>query len=160
MSLTKQVIRVNRARFRHLLETNVNVRWGMNLISYEEDQDGVTAHFKDGTTARGDILVGADGISGHGTLLSLIEALQNEITNFSISVRGQLLKGSLYNPTPIRVGLVMGEVKIPKEQYERTFKELSPSLYVGLGEEGRMLVAVKDIDDDVQNANYYWMVAW
>jgi salicylate hydroxylase len=32
------------------------------LTSYEQTADGVTIHFKDGTTAQADILIGADGI--------------------------------------------------------------------------------------------------
>ncbi|MFF0491571.1 FAD-dependent monooxygenase [Nocardia sp. NPDC004068] len=35
---------------------------GSRLISYRQDDDGVTAEFADGRTARGDVLVGADGI--------------------------------------------------------------------------------------------------
>src|SRR5476651_97256 len=36
--------------------------FGMDLARIEEDADGVTAIFSDGTTARGDLLVAADGI--------------------------------------------------------------------------------------------------
>jgi 2-polyprenyl-6-methoxyphenol hydroxylase-like FAD-dependent oxidoreductase len=35
---------------------------GMELRGVEQDADGVTAHFADGTSAHGDVLVGADGI--------------------------------------------------------------------------------------------------
>ncbi|QGZ42894.1 hypothetical protein GO485_02610 [Pseudoduganella flava] len=37
------------------------VHAGMTLAHYTQDAGGVTAHFTDGTTARGDLLVGADG---------------------------------------------------------------------------------------------------
>ena len=40
----------------------VAVHFGKRLVSVTEDDTGVTAEFADGTTARGDILVGADGI--------------------------------------------------------------------------------------------------
>ncbi|AWB20277.1 FAD-dependent oxidoreductase [Methylobacterium currus] len=37
-------------------------RSGRSLVRVEEAEDAVTAHFADGSTARGDLLVGADGI--------------------------------------------------------------------------------------------------
>lgn len=38
------------------------VHFGKELVRYEVDRDHVVAHFADGTTARGDVLVAADGI--------------------------------------------------------------------------------------------------
>src|SRR3954470_9335885 len=35
---------------------------GKELCGVEQDADGVTAHFSDGTRAQGDLLIGADGI--------------------------------------------------------------------------------------------------
>jgi 2-polyprenyl-6-methoxyphenol hydroxylase-like FAD-dependent oxidoreductase len=35
---------------------------GSKLERFEQDADGVTAHFADGRTARGDVLIGADGL--------------------------------------------------------------------------------------------------
>lgn len=40
----------------------VRVEYGKRLVDAEESQDGVTARFDDGTTATGDVLIGADGI--------------------------------------------------------------------------------------------------
>ncbi|KAJ7683270.1 putative kynurenine 3-monooxygenase [Mycena olivaceomarginata] len=40
----------------------VQVRYGVRIASIEDHDDSVTLHFEDGTTARGDILIGADGI--------------------------------------------------------------------------------------------------
>ncbi len=42
------------------------------LIRVEEQQDGVTAHFADGSSARADVLIGADGV--HSTVRTLIDA--------------------------------------------------------------------------------------
>jgi 2-polyprenyl-6-methoxyphenol hydroxylase-like FAD-dependent oxidoreductase len=39
-----------------------NVRHGTELERFEQDGDGVTAHFSDGSSVRGDVLVGADGL--------------------------------------------------------------------------------------------------
>ena len=39
-----------------------NIELGRRLVDIEQDESGVTAHFQDGTSARGDLLIGADGI--------------------------------------------------------------------------------------------------
>ncbi len=59
-----QHVNVNRATLRHILLTGLQdvCRFGARLLRYETDAEGVTAVFTDGSTARGDILVGADGI--------------------------------------------------------------------------------------------------
>lgn len=49
----------------------VRVEHGRRLVSAEETGDGVTAHFADGSTARADILIGADGI--RSTVRSLVD---------------------------------------------------------------------------------------
>ncbi|TWS20581.1 FAD-dependent monooxygenase [Tsukamurella asaccharolytica] len=49
----------------------VTVRHGAELTTATVDDDGVTAHFADGTTARGDFLIGADGI--HSPVRTLID---------------------------------------------------------------------------------------
>lgn len=49
----------------------VRIEHGKRLASVEEDTDGVTARFADGTTATADILVGADGV--HSTVRTLID---------------------------------------------------------------------------------------
>lgn len=46
---------------RRLAEEGVPVRYGKRLTGVEEHPTGVTARFADGTTADGDLLVGADG---------------------------------------------------------------------------------------------------
>jgi salicylate hydroxylase len=38
------------------------IKLGRRLIGVEQDERGVTAHFEDGTSERGDLLIGADGI--------------------------------------------------------------------------------------------------
>ena len=55
---------VNRATVRQIMLTGLDdiVHFGKALTHYVSDEKGVTAHFEDGTTALGDLLVGADGI--------------------------------------------------------------------------------------------------
>jgi 2-polyprenyl-6-methoxyphenol hydroxylase-like FAD-dependent oxidoreductase len=55
---------VNRATVRQILLTALDdiVHFGKAVSHYDSTADGVTATFEDGTTAKGDLLVGADGI--------------------------------------------------------------------------------------------------
>jgi len=62
-------IRADRAKLRDWLRTDVEITWNKKFAHYEEDNDGVTAFFEDGTSVKGDILVGADGIGSKGELL-------------------------------------------------------------------------------------------
>src|SRR3569833_353922 len=43
-------------------EAGEAVHLGARFTSFEQDADGVTAHFEDGSSVRGDVLVGADGL--------------------------------------------------------------------------------------------------
>ncbi|MER5732899.1 FAD-dependent monooxygenase [Streptomyces sp. NPDC002138] len=40
------------------------VRTGAHVVGFDQDREGVTVRFADGTTERGDLLIGADGIHG------------------------------------------------------------------------------------------------
>lgn len=48
--------------------TNIKVQWGKHVMRIERNDEGITVHFKDGASAKGDILVGADGINSIGKL--------------------------------------------------------------------------------------------
>ena len=56
-------LNVNRFTLRQILLHGQEVAYGKRFTHYETDEDGVTAHFADGTSARGSLLVGADGIN-------------------------------------------------------------------------------------------------
>lgn len=61
-------IRANREKYRQYLLTGLDVQWKHRFTHYEITQSGgVKAFFEDGTTAIGDILVGADGIRSRGS---------------------------------------------------------------------------------------------
>lgn len=54
-------IRANRTRLRKWLATNMPINYGKHAVRIEESNDSVTVHFQDGTSATGDILIGAEG---------------------------------------------------------------------------------------------------
>ncbi|KAJ3282822.1 hypothetical protein HK104_010710 [Borealophlyctis nickersoniae] len=52
---------VDRPQLRRILSSGIKITYDKKLSGYEILDDGVIAKFSDGTTAKGDILVGADG---------------------------------------------------------------------------------------------------
>jgi len=50
-----------RSELRSLLQEGVNIQWNKRLVTFEDKDDQVIAHFKDGSCATGDLLVGCDG---------------------------------------------------------------------------------------------------
>ncbi|RDW75695.1 hypothetical protein BP5796_06516 [Coleophoma crateriformis] len=56
------LIGADRARLRQWLLTNIEVEWDRKFTHYQEKYDGVIAFFEDGSSVKGIILIGADGI--------------------------------------------------------------------------------------------------
>ncbi|WP_405494406.1 FAD-dependent monooxygenase [Nocardia sp. NBC_00511] len=56
----------------HVVANGITIEHGKRLVGIEQSDTGVTARFADGTTATGDILIGADGI--HSTVRTLIDS--------------------------------------------------------------------------------------
>ncbi|KAF3387550.1 putative FAD-dependent monooxygenase [Penicillium rolfsii] len=54
-------IRVNRGRLRELLTSGIDVRWDKKLKNIESTADNITAHFEDGSSCTGRLLVASDG---------------------------------------------------------------------------------------------------
>ncbi|KAM0264119.1 hypothetical protein ACHAQJ_000864 [Trichoderma viride] len=54
-------MRVHRAGLRKLLLNGIDVQYDRELVNVEYTADGVIAHFKDGTSDKGTIIIGADG---------------------------------------------------------------------------------------------------
>jgi len=59
-------IRTGSAKFRKWLLAKVDVNWGKKFTHNAQDTNGVTAFFEDGSSARGDVFVGVDGIASRG----------------------------------------------------------------------------------------------
>jgi len=56
---------IRRPAFHRFLVNSVGeqrVQLGAKLVRFEQDEGGVTAHFADGRSARGDVLIGTDGL--------------------------------------------------------------------------------------------------
>ncbi|KXX75963.1 Salicylate hydroxylase [Madurella mycetomatis] len=133
-----QFIRSERRRLRDWLTTNIPVQWGRRVRHVEYNDDGVSVHFEDGGSAKGDILIGADGIN---------------------SVVRQHLLGrpstDLLNVVPLAT--VVGQLELSGEAFKRQ---------LAIGHSGYMLIR-PDLDfigfaglhyvhPDGQSARYYW----
>ena len=59
-------VRANRSRLRDWLATNIDIKFNKQVSKIEEEKDSVTVRFEDGTSATGDVLVGADGVHSFG----------------------------------------------------------------------------------------------
>jgi 2-polyprenyl-6-methoxyphenol hydroxylase-like FAD-dependent oxidoreductase len=54
---------LNAALQAEVTRRGIGIRHGKRLVAVEDGPDAVTAHFADGTTATGDLLIGADGLN-------------------------------------------------------------------------------------------------
>ena len=62
-----------RSELRNLLADGIKIEWNKRLISFEEQGDQVIAQFEDGSTVKGDFLVGCDG--GASTIRELLPSV-------------------------------------------------------------------------------------
>lgn len=130
------ILRCRREKLREYLEQDLPISTGKEFTYYEEDPNGVTAHFKDGTSARGSILVGADGASSR--------------------VRTQLLNKSS-NLAPFVP--IMGSATLPRGKFEMLHETGSAGLIAGK-KDLRYLVALLSIEPDKSSADYYYAVCY
>ncbi len=140
---SKAIIRANRQRLRRWLSTNIPVQFLKVASHLEEGPDRVTVHFKDGTSATGDIVVGADGVHS--------------------IVRHHLL-GDSTPPQVLPLAVVIGETTLAGREFERQL-ELGYSAYVamdtsGPADGGILFVGLNSVGDDGKSGNYYWFLSY
>jgi 2-polyprenyl-6-methoxyphenol hydroxylase-like FAD-dependent oxidoreductase len=84
------------------------LRWDKTFVRYEQTPDGgVTAHFADGTTATGDILVGADGSNSRVRRQFLPDLRRFDVGVFNVAGRYALTPDRAARlPTPLTEGSV------------------------------------------------------
>ncbi|KAI0439971.1 FAD/NAD(P)-binding domain-containing protein [Xylaria telfairii] len=133
------IIRAERRRLRNWLATNIPVQWGKHVTSIQYDEEGASVFFKDGTSAKGDILVGADGINS--------------------VVREQLLKrpgSELLKLVPL--ANIVGELDLSGEAFKRQL-ELGHSAYIFLGPDMSFwnFGGVHHVYPDGVSGHHYWM---
>ncbi|KAI1455123.1 putative monooxygenase [Annulohypoxylon moriforme] len=135
-----RIVRANRLRLRKWLLNQIPIQWGKELVKIEEDVDKVLVHFKDGSQATGDILVGADGV--HSTVREHVLRRPNKET---------------LNAIPAT--MVIGETTLSGEAFERQLS-LGHSCYVtGAADANYFLfVGLSQVSQDGTTGQYYWFI--
>lgn len=126
-----------RQAFRSWMVQNLDVKAGKRLLRYEDDNDGVTAYFTDGTSTRGSILVGADGASS--------------------VVRKQLVDNSeaeLHQFVPI-----CGEVTLTGELLDKV-RGIASSALIAHGSKAHLGLSQVNIAADGNEGRYWYLVAF
>lgn len=132
---------VCRQNFRSWMLQNLPVQTNKHFSHYTETPSGVTAHFKDGSSAQGSILVGADGAAS--------------------AVRTQLLgsntKRDLHTFVPI-----CGSFSMKGEALQR-LRALASAGIVTANPDAQAMIAPLELMDAASNKNearYWWVVAY
>jgi 2-polyprenyl-6-methoxyphenol hydroxylase-like FAD-dependent oxidoreductase len=132
-------LRANRARLRTWLSTDLPVRWDKRYDHHVVGEDGkVTVHFHDGTTAVGDVLVGADGVNS--------------------PVRNCMYRDDPVKLNALPVGMIAGEVHLSPEVSEQE-REMGGSMRMIHAEGFRLWVGLKNVRDD-GSCDFYWLMPW
>ncbi|KAI1407932.1 putative monooxygenase [Hypoxylon sp. FL1857] len=135
----KLIVRANRFRFREWLSNQIPIQWGKKVIDVVDAGDEVRVHFADGTTAVGDILVGADGV--------------NSVVREHILQRPN--KETL---RAVPAAIISGETNFSGGEFERQLS-LAHSCYVvsSPGTPGYFLfVGLRQVTPDGNSGEYYW----
>lgn len=126
------ILRCRREGLRDYLWQHIPVQTEKQFIHYKEDDNGVTAYFKDGTSATGAMLVGADGAGS--------------------PVRQQLLSSTSDAAPYIPI---VGLCELPKEKYMELHK-ISNAVILAGSEHLRYMVGKLSMRPDGSSASYYW----
>lgn len=139
------IIRGIRKNLRLYLSQNLNVRTGKAFSHYEESHDGVTAFFKDGSSAKGSILVAADGAYSkvRAQLLNDPEDVQRVGTT----------------PQPSAWISIFGECTLSKDLFE-PLSDISSAGLLSATDTTRFMIAPTTFDPSGQSVSYYWSVAF
>ncbi|RYP81858.1 hypothetical protein DL769_001818 [Monosporascus sp. CRB-8-3] len=134
-------VRAERYRLRNWLSTNIPIQWGKRAQLITHDEDGVTVYFDDGTSAKGDILVGADGVK------SIVRQ------NLLQKSHDELLK-------VIPLAAIVGRLTLSGQAFKRQL-ELSHGSYSLIDAECGYLTfcSLHDVAPDGKSARYYWIMS-
>ncbi|OTA82851.1 hypothetical protein M434DRAFT_378823 [Hypoxylon sp. CO27-5] len=137
----KPIVRANRFRFREWLSNRIPIQWNKKVVRVIDAEDEVRIHFEDGTTAVGDILVGADGV--HSVVREHVLQRLNEDTLRTVPA-----------------AIIIGETSFSGEEFERQLS-LAHSCYVvsSPGSPGYFLfVGLRQVNPDGNSGDYYWLL--
>ncbi|KAI0381231.1 FAD/NAD(P)-binding domain-containing protein [Hypomontagnella monticulosa] len=96
----KKRYRVHRKKLKDALSEDINIQEGKKLVSVEEIEGGVRAHFEDGTFADGTILIGADG--NHSNVRKHLLPNDHALTPVPVSLIGVIRRLTPDQAAPVR----------------------------------------------------------
>lgn len=141
--MPEKAIHINRGRFRNWLLQGIDIQWNKELDVIEEREDGVTVIFKDGTSVKGSIVVGADG--------SRSRVCQHRIgkdTFWSKTVKN-----------PVR--MLCGSMEMTQEQWEPLQEAFSRTLMMLLGgDDGRTYRGFAGVSDYNPEQDKQYTIQW
>ena len=123
---------VYRNELRRGLLTNLDVQWSKRFTSYEVFGDGIEAHFDDGTSIRGNILIACDGSKS--------------------SVRAQLMPD--FQRNNLHITNVGGTVDHHDDDFKKIDELTKDSLVRILGEQGHTLLILP------LRQSFMWALSW
>lgn len=149
-------MRCERRRLRDWLSTKIPIQWNKRMSSMKEDDSGVTVQFEDGTSARGDIVVGADGFNSAGTYIDRC-ILFGFPANFAVRrcLLGKPLE-DLVNLVPFTS--IIGEVTLSGAAFERQLSlGHSAYRYGPIDSNYVLFVGLHCVLPDGLSGKYYWI---
>lgn len=134
-----KIVRANRQRLRDWLQTHIPVKYDKRALRVDEHDEKVTVHFEDGSSATGDILVGAEGTRS--------------------AVRKHILHGQdIMKPLPI--GSIVGEIELTGDDFARQL-ELAHSAYVVIDDgPASLFAALNRVSPDGKMGYWYFILHW
>lgn len=131
-------VRADRGKLRDLLLTAVPVHWGKKAVGLQEDSRAgkVTVSFADGTTATGDVVVGADGL--WSTIRELV-----------------LRKSNAEVVEPVPMAMIHGETVLRGAAFEKHLR-LAYSGYIAIHPGMVFFCGLDHVSADGAAGSFYW----
>ncbi|XXG94221.1 hypothetical protein Hte_000474 [Hypoxylon texense] len=143
-SPTTPTLRANRLLLRKWLATNINVQYGRVASKIERVGGKMVVTFKNGTTATGDLVVGADGAN------SIVRE----------HVLGKPNKDVL---RPVPISSITGETKLSGELFAKQL-EIAHSMAIIPITTGdawnNLFMGLTKVSPDGQSGEFFWVVSW
>lgn len=161
------IIRAARHRIVAWLGTHIPIQYNKKAVNIEETDDKVRVHFEDGTSAEGDILVGAEGArstSRHHHLPPLLALFTGKgRANQGVTARQHILKGQDLIKTP-SMAIIQGFCTLEGEELDEQLR-LGHSLYMvdmkaANGSPMIFLVTLVEVYPDGKSGRIGWALIW
>lgn len=130
------LISANRNTLRQILSQHLDIKHGKRFVQYLENREGITVFFEDGSTARGSVLVGADGSNSR--------------------IRAQLLGG--FEGTLSPYVMFQGNVTLSHDDYERILRNSNTGAMFGAPRTKCYILLLDRLSDG--KALFNWAVAY